>query len=224
MNTIMKKIQQYGTSTVFLLLVLFAVAGTSWIRARRFEKIKYLEHLDERAVTIDNTEYQFRDLAFYLAYQEQSAWEQAKAYDLEHPKKYWNLRGDSGAYIRSAARDIAMDMKIHDVIFYEMAVEDNVTLTQEEITYMENQKSDFWSDLEEEGRIRLGVSEDEIAQTFEMMALAQKEQQLFADKMGVDFREYNINGDSYQELLSEHTYEINEKLWERINFGNITLD
>ena len=117
-----------------------------------------------------------------------------------------------------------MDMMIHDVIFYEMAVEDNVTLTQEEITYMENQKSDFWSDLEEEGWIRLGVSEDEITQTFEMMALAQKEQQLFADKMGVDFREYNINGDSYQELLSEHTYEINEKLWERINFGNITLD
>lgn len=86
MPAITEFLRQYALSSIFLLVILITVAGTSWARARRFDKLEYLELLNKRAVTIDNAEYQFRDLAFYLAHQEQAAWEQAKAYDLEHPK------------------------------------------------------------------------------------------------------------------------------------------
>ncbi len=55
------------------------------------------------------------------------------------------------------------------------------------------------------------------------MALAQKMQQTLADTEGVDYREYNVDGDMYQELLKEHTFKINESLWKRLNFGKIIV-
>ena len=93
-----------------------------------------------------------------------------------------------------------------------------------EIEYMENQKTDFWSDLEEEGRERIGVSEEEIGRTFSQMAYAQKQQKLLSEEEGVDYREYNVNGSEYEALLQKHTYQVNEKLWKRLNFGKIIYD
>ena len=114
-------------------------------------------------------------------------------------------------------------MAVHDEIFYQMADKNQIELNQKETEYMENQKLDFWNDLEEEGQTRLGVSFEEISDTFEHMALAQKMQQTLADTEGVDYREYNVDGDMYQELLKEHTFKINESLWKRLNFGKIIV-
>lgn len=218
-----KEIRQAGFFTLLTLLLVIAVGAAALHRAKETQKIIYVEHLDERAVTIDGKERRFRDLAFYLAYQEMTIEEQARAYDLKQAGKYWNMHAN-GIFIRVEARDMAVKMAVHDEIFYRMALERQIELSQEETDYMENRKADFWSDLEEDGQARLGVSLEEISEVFERMALAQKMQQVFADEKGVDCREYNVNGELYEELLQEHTYEINEKLWKRLNFGKIILD
>lgn len=214
--------RQAAGASVIMLALFAAVILSVWVRAKRMEKIPYLDHLDDVAVAIDETEYLFRDMAFYLAYQERMTEEQAKAYDLEHTSRYWNLH-TNGSFIRLEAKDAAMDMLIHDVLFYNMAMERGVSLSSEEMEYVENREADFWSDLEEEGQERIGVSREEISQTFDRMGLAQKAQQILADEAGVDYREYNVNGGFYQEFLEEHGCKVNEALWERLNFGNITI-
>lgn len=209
-------------TTAFMLFLAASVILSLWIRAKKMEKIPYLAHLDDVAVTIDGTEYLFRDMAFYLARQEQVTEEQARAYDLEHPSRYWNLH-TNGSFIRLEAKDAAMDMMAHDVLFFEMATERGLSLSSEETEYVENQEMDFWYDLEDEGQERLGVSKEEIGRTIYRMGLAQKAQQVLADETGVDYREYNVSGSYYQELLQKHEYKVNEALWERLNFGSITL-
>lgn len=206
-----------------VVILFFSVSTASWYRARTIDRIPYRKHLDDVAVTVDDIEYRFRDIAFYLAYEEQMVQQQAKVYDIERTDKYWNLRTEH-SYLRLEAKDLAMDMAVHDAIFYQMALKEQITLTKEEQQYMENRKMDFWNDLEEEGQKKLGVSEEEIEEIFYHMALAQKQQQLVADREGVDYREYNVGESYYEALLAEHTYQINEKLWERLDFGKITLD
>ncbi len=218
------KMDRQSRKFVALMAVLLgAVAIATWGRARQTNRISYTKHLDDRAVVVDGTEYTFRDLAVYLAYQEQEIAAQAKVYDLEHSEKYWNAH-TNGQFIRVAGKNAAMDMAIHDIIFYEMAKQAGTSLSEQERDFVRNQKLDLWNDLEEEGQARLGVSEAEIGALFERMALAQKQQQIYADAQGVDLREYNMNGSRYAELLKEHTYEVNEKLWKRLNFGNITIE
>ncbi len=212
---------RFSFSTAMFLL-LAAVALASGFRAKSMESIQFAEHLDDTAVTVNGREYRFRDLAVYLTYQEWATQEQAKAYDLEHTSKYWNIH-TNGSFVRVAARNFAMDRAVHDAIFYQMALQDRLELTPQERQYMANQKQDFWNDLEEEGQERLGIPETEIETQFEQIALAQKAQQAYADREGVDNREYDVDGSMYQELLKQYTYEVNNKLWKRLNFGNITL-
>lgn len=217
-----KKWRQEVLPIALMLALLVAVCVSLWARAKRMERIPYLEHMDDTAVTVDGTKYRLRDLAVYLAHQEWETEGQAKVYDLEHTSKYWNLHAN-GSFIRVEARDMAMDLAKHDIIFCQMATEEGLELSEEELAYLQNQIMDFWNDLEEEGQIRLGVSEEEVEQAFRQIGLAQKMQQILADRQGVDYREYNVNGSLYQELLQEHSLQINEKLWKRLNFGNITI-
>lgn len=217
-----KSKRQDAMAAVFMLALFAAVILSVWIRAKRMEKIPYLDHLEDVAVTIDETEYLFRDMAFYLACQERVTEEQAKAYDPDHTSRYWNLH-TNGSFIRLEAKDAAMDMLKHDVLFYNMAMERGLSLSSEETEYMENRELDFWNDLEEEGQERLGVSREEISRAFFRMGLAQKAQQVLADEAGVDYKEYNVNGSLYRKLQQEHEYKVNEALWERLNFGNITI-
>lgn len=210
----------------FLLVIsLFTiVAGAASVyRSTQIGALEYIEHLDDEIAVINDKTYPLRDIAVYIGYQEMQVEEQAKVYDLEDTNKYWNVRGKN-AMIRTAARETTLDMFIHDIIFYEMAVENNIELTAEEQCYMENQQMDFWSDLEDEGQERIGIVKEEIEEQFYRMALAQKMQQQLADNEGVDYREYTIGGDSYDRLLESNTCKINEELWKRLRFGNIVLD
>lgn len=206
-----------------LVVLLIAMGMSVRYRALRMQKLPYDKHMDEVIVVLDGQEYKLKDMAFYLAYQEMITQEQAKVYDLEHPQKYWGVHAN-GSFIKIKARDAAMDMLLHDEIFYKMALNAGTTLTEEEQMFMKNQVMDFWNDLEEEGQKRLGVSIDEMEETFEHMALAQKKQQLLAEVNGVDAKEYDVSGSRYAEILQKHTYEINEKLWKRLNFGKIVLN
>lgn len=209
--------------TVVMGLLLVAVAASAWIRGQNIKRISYADHMEDVAVTVDGIDYKVKDLAFYLAYQEITVEKQAKVYDIEDTSKYWNLH-TNGFFIRDKAKDYAMDMAVHDIIFCQMAEEEGIELTEEEWKFMENQKMDFWNDLEEEGRKRLGISEEEISETFKDMALAQKMQQFLAEVEEAEYRQYDADGDLYGDLLKTHTYEINEKLWKRLKFGKIILD
>lgn len=213
------------TKKFLLLISIFTiVAGVAALyRSTQMGTLEYIEHLDETIVTVDGTSYALQEAAIYIGYQELQVEEQAKVYDLKDTNKYWNVRGND-AMIRTAAKKSAMDMLIHDAIFFEMATKEQLELTKEEVIYVENQRIDFWSDLEEVGRERIGIKEKELGEQFYRMALAQKMQQKLADEKGIDYKEYTIGGDSYAELLASHTYEIKEELWERLSFGNIVLD
>lgn len=222
----MKKRRERRETAVFttiMLLLVLAVAVSSWIRARSIGRISYQDHMDDTAVTIDGRDYKFRDLAVYLAFQEMSIDEQARIYDPKHTDKYWNVHAN-GSFIRVESRDHAMELAVHNEIFYQMALEAEIELTSEEILYVENQKMDFWNDLEEEGQEKIGISMEEVSEAFLHMGLAQKQQEMLAAAEGVDSREYNVKGSAYEVLLDEHAYEINEKLWKRLNFGKIILD
>ena len=85
-------------------------------------------------------------------------------------------------------------------------------------------ESDFWSDLEDWQREQLGISEEELDSEMEKIALADKYQSIYAEMNQKEYEAYNFNGEAYEALLSEHKYSVNEKVWDRVDFGSVTLD
>ena len=187
------------------------------------EYLVYNEALDKTAVTVDDVSLTLKDIAFYVAYEEKTVQEQAILYNPDNPRQYWNVYTD-GQFVKLTAKQAALDMAVHDEIFYQMAVAEGVKLDVTEQEYLENDESDFWSDLEDWQREQLGISEEELDSEMEKIALADKYQSIYAEMNQKEYEAYNFNGEAYEALLSEHKYSVNEKVWDRVDFGSVTLD
>ena len=185
--------------------------------------IVFPEALDTVIVTVDDRELVLQDLAFYIAYQEGKIEEEARVYNPEDTGEYWRLHMND-VFLREAGKQKVMDMAVHDEIFYELAVSEGLELTEEEEAHLANDQYDFWSDLEEEQRESLGVSEDVIKESMRKLALAEKYQSLLAAMHDCEVEEYSIDGQAYEQLLEEHTVKVDESVWDRVNFGGITVD
>ncbi len=188
------------------------------------------EHLQERVVTVDGKELNLRDLMFYIAYEEQDVEQKAKIYNPKDTNKYWNLH-TNGVFIRLEAKDAVIDMAVHDEIFYEKALEEDLQLSANDLEYLEGKQSDFISDLLEEQKESLasyGIDDESLEQAMYKVALAQKYQKYYfaqqASDSEYDYDDYDAQGYAYKELLKkEHTYEINDDLWDELSMGNVTL-
>ena len=132
--------------------------------------------------------------------------------------KYWQLYINH-TFLREQAKQTVVDMTIHDTLFYQMATAEKITLSEEEEQYLANDQQDFWSDLTEEQRARLGVDEKTIDASMRKMALAQKYQSILAEMEQVDCEDYSIGGTEYEKLLAQHICELDETTWDRVPFG-----
>lgn len=208
--------------TSVLLMIVLVIAVISVSTGRKRDYLTYSNATDEVAAVVDGNELTLKDMAFYVVYEEQLVERDAFIYDPENTGRYWNLH-TNGVYVRIEAKATAMDMAIHDAIFYEMAMKEGVELNQEEEQYLSNTQSDFWSDLKEGIIEQLGVSEEVLNESMRKIALAEKYQSLLAVMNEVEYEEYSFSGEAYEKLLLEHEYEVKEDVWERVHFGSITV-
>lgn len=227
---IFQKIHSFykGQGKYFVTLVLLVLAASSgfyaYYHAKTHAKIIYAESLDTKAVQVNDTILTLRDMAFYVAYEEALVESQAEIYSPEDTNQYWNAH-DKGGFVRVAARDAAIQMAVHDEIFYQMAVEAGIELSSEEEAYLLNSQMDFWYDLTDEGKEeRLGIDMEQIDISMRKACIAKKYQNIYAAMNDRNTEEYDISEEGYEELLEENSYKIYEEVWERITFGNVTLE
>ena len=207
-----------------VLVVLLIILGTASYREQgKRQKLSFPESLDLVVVTVDGEQVTLREMAFYIAYEEGSMEDAAIIYNPDNTDEYWRLYTNH-TFLREQAKQTVLDMTVHDTLFSQMAAKEGVVLSEAEEQYLANEQQDFWSDLTEEQRESLSVSEDTLDETMRKMALAQKYQSILAEREQVDYEDYSIGGTEYEKLLAQHTCELDETTWERVPFGSITVD
>lgn len=203
-----------------LCAALIAVGVYSW---QSRQDIAFADCLDETIFTANGQKVQMKDLGFYVLYEEREVELQAQVYNPENTRDYWNLHVN-GVFIEEEAKDTILEMAIHDQLFYQKAMEENLTLDADEENSYRNAVSDFWMDLLEGQAERMPVSKEDINETMHQIALAEKYQAELAEEMGDSYASYNWDGYGYQQWRETQDVEVNEKLWDRISVGNISLE
>ena len=216
-------IHKFFVTAVLLAILVFFLIGTRW-ESRQRDPLVYRDSLEMKAVTVNGNELTLRDLAFYVAYEEAEVQRQAVVYDADNPIRYWNANM-GGTYTRVAARNISMQMAIHDEVFYQMAMEEGIELSEADESALADVEQDFWSDLIMiDGDQRMGISEKDIQMTMRKMALAQKYQEIYAELNNKSYEDYDFTEAPYKKLLNKQDYKIHDKVWKRVSMGSITLN
>lgn len=223
MNTFFQSVKKFRVLWIFV--IIFAVLSVIANETRQSRQdIVYPESLDLVVATVEGEEITLLDFAIYVAYQEAEVQKQAEVYDPDNTRAYWNVHTD-GVYISHAARNEAMSMAIHDEIFYQLSKELNVVLTKEEVQILENDVDDFWYDLTDDGKEqKLGITKDDVYTSMEKIAFAQKAQAICAGMNGVDYSDYDYSEEVFLDFLSDYQYNVNDKVLNRIDFGDVTLE
>jgi len=202
-------------------LVLIA-ANVVYMKVQKNKKTSYSESLHDVVLTVDGKDYELCDLAYYIAKQETKVQEEALLYNPKNVNEFWNVH-TNGRFIRLAVKDNTMSRAIHDFIFGDMANERGLILDDKEMEMAENDAADFWDDLGEERQALTGVDFDAILVSVKNEALALKMAELYAKENDKSASTYEYDASGYKELLKEHTYVVNEDIWDDLIFGWITL-
>ena len=185
--------------------------------------LNYNEHLDDVAVTIDDVDVTFKDLAFYILFEERKVEEQAKVYNRDSTKDCWNLYTNE-TFIQSASKEAVLDMAIHDHLFYQLALAEGMdSLTESEEDELACAITDFWEDLLDVQWDKLPCDEETINAQIRLVAIAEKYQDYLAKEQGPSQAAYKYDGYYYGLIRDEHSVKINKKLWKRFVIGDITL-
>jgi hypothetical protein len=83
---------------------------------------------------------------------------------------------------------------------------------------------DVWADLiDRGGEEKLGIEKEELVETVEHIALAQKYQDIYAQMYDKSYEDYEFTGDAYTKLLEKQDYSIDENVWNKVGMGTVTL-
>lgn len=222
MKTFFESMKKFRVLWIFSLLFfgLTLLANQAYLEG---QQIVYSESLDTVLATVQGEEFTLRDFAVYVAHQEAAVQDQALAYDMNDTKKYWNVRTDLG-FINQVARNEAMSMAIHDELFYQLYQDLNMEFSQDELVLIQNDAEDFWNDLvDEEKDIRLGIQKEDVYNTMYKIACSQKAQMVYAGILAVDYEDLDYASEEFLEFLSDYEYKVNDKVLNRLDFGDITL-
>lgn len=191
-----------------------------WVNSSRFD---YKAHVDETAATVDGEPLTLGDLSYYVLLEERIIEEEARVYNPKSTRDYWNIR-ENGYIMAAVVKKTVLGMGVHDRIFYDAAVREGLTLTEEEQTYVDNEKSDFWEDLLDQQWEYLPVPEAEVNEQIDRHALAAKYQDKLAEEMGISSVRLAWNGYDYEKLLkADHKVRTNRKVWDRVEIGETTI-
>ncbi len=222
MKTFFESMKKFRVLWIFVLVFAVMIYIANETRLSR-EEIVYHESLDMVVATVQGEDITLRDFAVYVAHQEDEVQDQALAYDIDDTRKYWNIRTDMG-FVNQVARNEAMSMAIHDTLFYQLYQELNMEFSEEELSLIQNDADDFWSDLvDEEKDTKLGISRDDVYNTMYKIACAQKAQMVYAGIQAVDYEDMDYAEEEFLDFLSDYEYEVNDKVLNRLDFGDITL-
>lgn len=185
--------------------------------------LDYSEHLEDTAFTVDEEDVTFEDLAFYILFEERKIEEQARIYNKDYTKDYWNIHTND-KFIQSEAKSVVLGMAIHDHLFYQLAVAEGMDdLTEAEEKELSGSISDFWEDMLDMQWEKLPCDEQTINNQLRIAAIAEKYGNHLAQKENTSTAAYKYDGYYYSLIKDEHDVKINKKLWNKLVLGDITL-
>lgn len=193
----------------------------------------YEDDLAETVVTVGETVVTLKEISYYVMEVENTGDEYARQYNPDNPAEYWGLYMNEkvrAGYVSDLARTAALDYCIRDNIYYLEAAGAGVELTEEEWEGVRADAKDYYAQMTERQKEVTQLVTEDLELILEKVALTQKYMiQLSSQEEDVSVLEavtlhYDVGGDYYENLKDGYAVKVNERIWEQVHPGHITIN
>jgi len=220
---VMKKIKRVYVVIALLMIFLVSVSGCDLGKKKEF-KVK--EHLNDVVLTINNTEYTLEDIGYYIANGEAAVEAQALIYSPNNPEQYWN-KHTNGVFIKVQAKQNVIDNFTRDILLALAAEENGISLSDEEKEQCRAAAQTALGQLNSYQKSEAGVSIDSLNEAMENAYLGQKYIDYRLENDGSDdytAQDWQVGGLCYKGFMSEYKIKVNDEIWEKVDFGEVTIE
>lgn len=189
--------------------------------------------LDQPVLTIDETVVTLKEISYYIMEVENTGDEYARIYNPDNPLEYWGLymnEETSAGYVSDLARTAAMNYCIRDNLYYLEAEKAGMELTEEEREDVQTDAKDYYANMSQRQKEVTQLLPEDLEIILEKITLTRKYMlQLSSQEEDVSALEavtvhYDVGGDYYEGLKNSYTVKVNERIWEQIRPGHITIN
>ena len=220
------KIMAICVLCIMVCVVLFMIIYVN----NKSDDFKYSRHLDERVVSIsssasesDTVSIDMQEMAYYIINVEGNINDMAYQYNSKSPAKFWNLKVETTYTMRDYAKDLAMDSCVRDNIYYIEALKNGMELTEEEKKLASENAYAIMKNLT--GRqMDLSDFTYEVLYGIETKLFIASKYANSLSENGYDKDELELEGSYYNELRSAYNVSVNEELWDKVEFGNLSIE
>lgn len=219
----MKGFKRLYVITTVILILLVSVAGCG-IGGKKEFKVK--EHLNEVILTINDTEFTLEDIGYYIANGEAAVEAQALVYSPDDPQKYWN-KHTNGIFIKVQAKENVMDNFTRDCLLAVAAKDKNISLSDDEKQQCQAAAESAYEQLNSYQCEGTGITVETLSDAMQNAYLGEKYVEYRLENDGTSeytTDDWKLDGLCYNGLMSEYKIKVNDELWEKVDFGNITIE
>ncbi len=197
------------------------------------EEFVYSDHLTEVAVTVtgDGSEMVLTlgDLGYYVMTSEENVNTLAEIYNESNTGQFWNIYTNH-TFIRTKAKEIALDTAVRDAVYVMEAQKAGMTLTEEEEAAAVARTREIVDGLSFKQYSVTQYTEETLLPVMERIFLASKYANDVVEHWDVYGEGYTqaakvaveIEGEYYEDLAQGYTVKTTA-VWDRVVLGNLTV-
>jgi hypothetical protein len=223
-----KKKQDMIIVICVITLVLSVCAIFCIYYSNKNDEFIFNEHLDEIVLTVKDDDnamnISLQEIAYYIINVEGDVDDMAHQFNSENLNAYWNVKLDKGLYtMRKYAKDLVIEKCVMDNIYYMEALKNNVTLSENEKELASEDAYIILRNLTGKQMDMSDYSYDDLHKIMEKLYISSKYVGQLKES-GISMEELDYKGKYYLELKDEYSYIIEEKVWDEIKLGALTVD
>ena len=221
-----KKTENYIIlACVFVIMICAILVSIIYGTNKKNNKFVFNEHLDEEALVISKNDEKhpltLKDVSYYVLIMEATGDANAKLYDPSKKNAFWNIYINN-TFVKTIAKENAMNLCIRDNVYYLEAVANNVSLEPVELEAVEEETDFIYFSLTGKQLDATTLDRSDIYNIRYKIALATKYVTKLMNENDLSADTLNIDGEYYTDLLDSYDIEIDD-LWDNVELGSITI-
>lgn len=186
------------------------------------EEFSYADSLDDTVLTVEKENISLKEISYYILVAETNYNEAANIYNEENPHAFWNIALNM-KYFRNRVKQSVIDACTRDNIYYQQALQEGYTLKEEELEEIEDKALEEISKMTDWQMKLTEYQMGDMVKVLTKIAYSRKyAEHLMAE--GYTALELDVDGSKYEEIKSEYTVSVNQKIWKNITLGKVTIN
>ena len=173
----MKKVSKFINVSLILMLIASLAFATG---CKKEEK----SNSETLVLTVDDSKVYLDEMMYHIMLAEMQG--QLYASFVEGEENYWDILNDDGSTIGEASKDLAIQNAIKYELFYQLAIKEGYTLTEEEKEISKSQADNIIKSVEPTQFQSTELTEEKLLQIQEKIAIGIRYYNDYLIKLGVD--------------------------------------